>query len=222
MSGLHGRSLLFDKSIHFLANSTFVRAAPITLMLVWLWFRVDSRTIGTRESAIATAFCTVVALVFVKVLRSFLPFRLRPLHNPDLLFVFPGGDSHALFEWSSFPSDTATFFFALSTGLFLTSRLLGSIAIIYSFCAACLTRIYLGYHYPSDILAGMIIGIMAAIIAFQSDIKGSLAYLPMKLLRHHPQTFYVCFFLVFLELTNVFEDLRSILAGLHYLTLLAN
>ena len=138
-------------------------------------------------------------------------------HCQHLLFVH----SHALFEWSSFPSDTATCFLALSTGLFLTSRLLGLIAIIYSFFVACLTRIYLGYHHPTDILAGMIIGIMFANIALQ-PIRRSLAYLPMKLLKHHQQSFYTCFFLVFLEWTNVFEDLRSILAGLHHMKLLTN
>jgi undecaprenyl-diphosphatase len=121
------KSWTFDYTVLFVANSTFVRAGLITFMLVWLWFRIDRNLIKTRESIISTVFFTLVALVFVKVFRYFLPFRPRPLHNPDLILNLPFGvDSSSLYEWSAFPSDTAAFFFAMSTGLFFISRLLGT------------------------------------------------------------------------------------------------
>ncbi|HEY8035654.1 MAG TPA: phosphatase PAP2 family protein [Methylobacter sp.] len=206
------KSWLFDYSVSFIADNTFIRAGLITPMLVWLWFRADDKLIETRESVIATTFFTVVALVFVKILRFFLPFRPRPLHNPDLVFNLPFGvDSRSLFEWSSFPSDTAVFFFAMSIGLFHISRFLGSIAIFYSFVAACLTRIYLGYHYPTDILGGMIIGIIFGSITAKPQIRKSIAYFPMIWMRHHRQAFYTCFFIVFVELTNIFDDIRQII-----------
>jgi undecaprenyl-diphosphatase len=214
------KSWLFDYSVGFIANNTFIRTGIIVPMLVWLWFRADEKLIETREFVIATTFLTVVALVFVKILRSFLPFRPRPLHNSDIVFNLPFGvDSHSLFEWSSFPSDTAAFFFALSVGLFHISRFLGSIAIFYSFVAACLTRIYLGYHYPSDIIGGMIIGIIFGNITAKPHIRKSIAHFPMIWMRRHRQAFYTCFFIMLVELTNVFNDAKEILQYINSLML---
>jgi len=215
------KSWLFDYSVSFIANNTFMRAGLITPMLVWLWFRSDDKLIETRESVIATTFFTFVALVFVKTLRFFLPFRPRPLHNPYLVFKLPYGvDSHTLYEWSSFPSDTAAYFFAISIGLFQISRFLGSIAIFYSFVVACLTRIYLGYHYPTDIIGGIFIGMIFGSIAAKPEIRKAIAHFPMIWLRHHRQAFYTCFFIVFVELTNILEDIKNILIYINKLILM--
>ncbi|MEQ1637826.1 MAG: phosphatase PAP2 family protein [Methylococcales bacterium] len=212
------KSWLFDYSVIFITNSTFLRAGLITSMLIWLWFRIDHRVIETRESIIATLFSTAGALVFVKVLRSFLPFRPRPLHNPDLIFNLPlGVNDRTLFEWSSFPSDTAAFFLAMAVGLFHISRALGGIAIIYSFVFACLGRIYLGYHYPTDILGGMIIGILFGNLAAVPQVRQTIAYYPMLWMNCYRQAFYTVFFLVFVEFNNVFEDVKDFLGFLNKL-----
>ena len=72
-------------------------------------------------------------------------FRARPLNEPQLSFQLPYGSVPAGFEGaSSFPSDHAVLFFALAAGLFLASRRVGSLALIYVSLVICLPRVYLG------------------------------------------------------------------------------
>ncbi|HEV2637805.1 MAG TPA: phosphatase PAP2 family protein [Actinocrinis sp.] len=53
----------------------------------------------------------------------------------------------------SFPSDHTTFAAAIALGLWLTNRRLGAIALALALLEG-FSRIYLGLHYPHDVIAG--------------------------------------------------------------------
>ena len=57
----------------------------------------------------------------------------------------------------SFPSDHATTVGAVAVGLLLVERRLGLIAMVAS-VAMAFTRVYVGAHYPLDVLAGLVLG----------------------------------------------------------------
>ena len=57
----------------------------------------------------------------------------------------------------SLPSDHATVAGAVALGLFLTNRRWGNIAVVLA-VAMAFTRVYVGAHYPSDVLAGLALG----------------------------------------------------------------
>ena len=61
----------------------------------------------------------------------------------------------------SFPSGHATFFFALAAGTFFFNKSWGIGFFVAAFLVS-LGRVAGGVHYPSDILAGMIIGTVTA------------------------------------------------------------
>ena len=57
----------------------------------------------------------------------------------------------------SFPSDHATIAGAVAAGLFLVSRRLGLIAVVAA-VAMAFARVYVGAHYPGDVVAGLVLG----------------------------------------------------------------
>jgi len=102
--------------------------------------------------------------VFVEIIRYFWP-RPRPFMENQI---------HLLLEktnQAAFPSGHAAFYFALSTALFLflrkkypTSKLSWLVGIFFllSCCLMSVARVFVGVHWPSDILAGALLGILTA------------------------------------------------------------
>ena len=62
----------------------------------------------------------------------------------------------------SFPSDHATVAGAVAVGLLLTNRRWGIVAVALAVLMA-FTRVYVGAHYPSDVLAGLALGATVAV-----------------------------------------------------------
>lgn len=94
-----------------------------------------------------TLLAVPLFLVLNRAVSALVPFRDRPVYGV-------GGNSPSvdypidLENWSSFASDPATFMFAIAAGFF---GLVGALV--------ALGRVFVGIHYPSDILAGALIGI---------------------------------------------------------------
>ena len=84
-------------------------------------------------------------------------------HRPRPFSVLPVHQLMTDSAWS-FPSGHATFFFALSTAVYLYNRRWG----VWFFVASVfitLARVAAGVHYPSDIIAGALIGCITAYLS---------------------------------------------------------
>jgi undecaprenyl-diphosphatase len=64
---------------------------------------------------------------------------------------------------SSFPSAHTSFFFAISAVVFYYNKKIGLLFFCLSFAMA-VSRIYSGVHWPSDILGGILVGLLSAFI----------------------------------------------------------
>ncbi len=67
----------------------------------------------------------------------------------------------------SFPSDHATATGAVAVGLFLANRRWGVPAVVAAIAMA-FTRVYVGVHYPSDVLGGLVLGGVVAAVGYST------------------------------------------------------
>ncbi len=115
----------------------------------------------TRRGGILTLICLLAAyLVNDQVLKELVA-RPRPYHTLTELEILV-----AQLTSSSFPSGHTNSSFAAAMALTLAFGKRGALAYIPATLIA-LSRCYVGVHYPSDVLAGMIVGTLVAFIAFR-------------------------------------------------------
>ena len=187
----------------------------------WFWFHgEDRRRLSNRRIIVEALIGTILALVLNRGLLSALPFRARPMYTPDIGYHAPSLDlDYNMEAWSSFPSDSATFWFALSFGLFRLSRPLGVFCMLYSAAWMCLARLYLGVHYPSDLVVGALIGVIGVWLTSRA-LAGRGDRRMRRLMdwlaaaeRRAPHWFYAIAFLISFELTMIFNDVRALARG---------
>lgn len=201
----------FDYLMVFIKNNNLLKGGILVTILWWLWFRNKTQNQLSRERIILTLVSCLIALFLARALAVTLPFRLRPLHNAILNFNPPYGMSTTLDSWSSFPSDHAVLFFALATGILLTSRKIGILVITYVLVVICFPRVYLGLHYPTDILGGALIGIgIAWLVISCKQISRHITQTALHWLSKEPGSFYACFFLLTYQIAVLFDPIREI------------
>ena len=204
-----GRSPLLDKIVFDLSDSTLFKGGLFLAFYWWLWFQPGERRDDTRRTVVAAVIGGTIASVISRLLQIGLPFHRRPLHTPHLDVHVPLSiDPETLNAWSSFPSDHAVLFFALCVPIWMRSRLLGFLAGLWTLLFICLPRVYLGYHYPSDILAGAVIGILMMLAFCAILARTTLPDRIVRLEARRPGIFYAVAFVLTLELALLFYDLR--------------
>jgi undecaprenyl-diphosphatase len=213
------RSSTVDHFIGLIVESNLVKGGVVMAVLWWVWFRGEGDNIRSRQAMLATLLGCLAALVVARALAVALPFRPRPLHTRELAFLQPYEmNPNTLIHWSSFPSDHAALFVGLATGMASCSRWLSRVELLYVLTVICLPRIYLGIHYPTDILGGMLIGMASVSLAQQPWITPVITRPGLTWLQKSPGSFYACFFLLSYEMAVLFDDVRHM--GLFLLDIL--
>ena len=207
------RSWLLDKTMVFVSTDPFVTGGVATSFFWWAWFAEGRTKEKVRETVLCGLAASFAALFAARSLAVSLPFRARPYLNPELHFRPPNGTAEYYFDlihWSSFPSDHAVLYFSLATCIFLVSWRVGILAYCHALFVVCLPLVYLGEHYPTDILAGAAIGVGFGILSKIARLREVVALAPLRLLTYSRACFYVCFYLCsFLFATN-FDSVRKI------------
>jgi undecaprenyl-diphosphatase len=215
VNGWSGHWELLDWLVLFGERNNLFKGAAIMAAYWWLWFSHEPRQL-TRRNLLLALLGAIVSLIVARALASSLPFRVRPMYSPDLDYqapYLPRGARPFVFEnWSSFPSDNAALFFALSLGLWRCSRLLGAVAMAFAAIWVCLARIYVGIHYPSDIVIGIAVGIVCtyAMMKLGTERMGNAV---LSFEQDHPSWFYAAMFLVTFEFAFLFDDVRQFMRG---------
>jgi len=181
-----------------------------------LWFWPEDRQ-RQRETIIIMILAIAVSLILNRTVSTLLPFRDRPMYA--LGAKAPSFPWQADLEhWSSFPSDTATLLFAIAAGFWLASRWWGIVFGVFAICTS-LARVYLGIHYPSDILVGALLGTGTGLALNREFVRRKIAQ-PILAIEAHTRYqpyFYGLFFIVLAELGDGFRVTRRIaVAVVHF------
>ena len=211
MNGFGGRSSVVDRTIRFVAGEPLIEGGFLFLFIWWLWFSNGEAHSEDRTRAIRTAFGILLALALARATQILLPGRLRPVNDPTLPFVAPSGlEYYKLEHWSSFPSDHAVIYSAIATAIWMKNRWLGGLAFAWTLAFGSLPRVYLGLHYPTDVVGGVMLGTAIGYLAQRVGPPAAVADTVLFWERRWSQTFYPLAVLFTYELINLFDDVRHI------------
>ncbi|MFF9392572.1 phosphatase PAP2 family protein [Streptomyces griseoluteus] len=134
--------------------------ALFAVLMVIGWWQARHRDAAQAVKALAAPVLTVLAFVASSLLKQAVQ-ENRPCQS---LHVITLEACPAVGDWS-FPSNHATLAAAAAVALWFVSARLGVIAAIGALAMAA-SRVWVGAHYPHDIVAGLALGaLVAALLA---------------------------------------------------------
>jgi undecaprenyl-diphosphatase len=179
VNGLTGNAFV-DVVAKFLA----VDLAYVLVALVALTFLVPWRVRRTerRTGAVMATAAAATALVINQPLGHLID-RVRP-------YAAHPAQAHLLIARShdpSFPSDHATGAFALAFGIWLYDRTIGTVLLVLA-AVIGVARVFVGTHYPSDVVAGAVMGVVVATALSRVPIRRLVYDLRMTNPRRSPSS----------------------------------
>jgi len=205
---------LFDSIVVFFTNSDLMKGGVIFAGVWFAWFYTSPNVRTNRSYLLNALLGSFIALTLARVLAHALPLRPRPILDPSLHFRLPNGapDQSNWTIWSSFPSDHAALFCALLTGIWFASRRAGIVMLFYVLIAICVPRIYIGIHYPTDILAGAALGVFSVLLLSWRKVREPWTNPVLNWIERRPGLSYALLFVISFEIGTLFWDVRTFLS----------
>lgn len=157
-------NIMLDQMVQILTSGlTWI---PLYVMLFFVVMR-NNETMGQIALVVGSAiFCVLFADGLVDGIIKQLAERWRPSNDPTFKYMVQVVDDIRLKGYSFCSAHAAnTMSLAVFFSLLIRSKMLTITLVIWSLIN-CWTRLYLGVHYPSDILCGMFVGIIVGILVY--------------------------------------------------------
>ena len=157
INGVAGQQHYLDRSILFL-TSYVAYGVCIGVGMYWIFFRPVQGNGAIQKKrfhaqAIEFSLSMFVTWLMVKSIKLLAAFPRPFVTLTDIHVLSPNESGY------SFPSGHAAITAALATALFYYNKRLGVVLYLFSFVVG-MSRIYVGVHYPFDVVAGWLLGIL--------------------------------------------------------------
>lgn len=150
LNGMAGRSAVLDAVMMALAKYSPI-ALAVLLAALWLSWRARR-----QRMALLAGIASLVALGIGQIVGMLFP-RDRPYLTEHVTLLVPHAPD------TSLPSDHATLSFAIAAMVWRYDRRLGGALIIFGVLVA-IARVFIGAHYPTDVLGGAVLGSVVSIV----------------------------------------------------------
>jgi undecaprenyl-diphosphatase len=129
-------------------------------------FWVQGSKPGGQEvrKRLLTTFLGSSLAVILTIVSGHLISWVPPSRNPSLAHFYPPYLLENIND-NSFPSQSSALYAAVAAGIFSLHRAVGSALWIGVGMLVSLPRLYVGGHYPTDVLAGLVLGLFGYFIA---------------------------------------------------------
>lgn len=157
-------SLFLDTLITVLTNAkTWI---PLYLSLFYVVMKSNSSVARILMVVAAAGLCVLLAGTVDDTIVKPLVARWRPARDPEIGLLVDTVNGYRGGRYGFFSAHASnTFSIAVFFSLLMRQRLF-TVAMVSWSLVNCWTRLYLGVHYPGDILGGLLVGTMAACIAY--------------------------------------------------------
>ena len=103
---------------------------------------------------------------------------------------------------------------SVAAGIFIVWRRVGVLALLYTAIFICVPRAYLGFHYPTDLLAGAAIGIAITYVMTRDSVRTRYATQLLRWIERYPGPSSMLAFVLCLELITQFDELRKLVSSI--------
>jgi len=158
VAGLLGRHPLFDRCVESGIHHNVLGGVWYAAALFILWSRaVKPGGEFARRRILTTLAGTLIAILFTLLAGALISWP-PPYHHPHLYPIYskylePNPNTNC------FPSQSTALYGAVAAGVYSLHRLMGCALWIGVLVLVAFPRMYVGGHYPSDILAGLVLGL---------------------------------------------------------------
>ncbi|MBE5099162.1 undecaprenyl-diphosphatase [Priestia aryabhattai] len=167
---LAGRYSILDMLMILISNK--VRYLFVFVLML-MWFRGGSQRKVTVYAVISSTFT-----LLINMLIKYFYFKPRPFMKRRVGILIPSKMN------STFLSKHTLLATAVSTSIFLHERVIGAVMWGVSLLTG-FSRIWVGHHYPSDIIRSLFIGSLTSIIV--EKVFGSLKVMNRKSKKYYAQ-----------------------------------